>query len=207
MLLRYLRLVVAPLLLAVAVAPFAMHLDGLVPPKVNNHLDAAPPGVDVHHKPSVEELRNDVKLNLFPGSPASQPARTLSDGDAPTAVAAGSAPASTPAGTPAGTPGLPGLSAHVAPSCSGTGTDGNRVQVIYAVEQGQNDRYSSLLPMLRSWVADVDDTFALSSRKTGGGLRVRWVHRNCVPVIAHEVVPAGSLKNGFTATVAALDAR
>jgi len=30
--------------------------------------------------------------------------------------------------------------------------------------------------MLRSWVADVDDTVALSARKTGGGLRVRWVH-------------------------------
>jgi hypothetical protein len=102
---------------------------------------------------------------------------------------------------------LPGLTAHVRPSCTGTGTDGNRVQVIYAVEQGKTNRYKNLLPLLRSWVADVDDTFALSSQKTGGGLRVRWVHNKCLPVIAAEVLPAGALRNGFSATVSALKAR
>src|SRR6266540_883212 len=111
------------------------------------------------------------------------------------------------AASPPGDPGLPGLTEHVAPSCSGTGTDGNRIQVLYAVEQGKTDRFDALLPMLRSWVADVDDTFALSSRKTGGGLRTRWVHRDCEPVIVREVLPAGSLKNGFTATMDALKAR
>jgi len=199
MLLRRLLIVVAPLILAVVVVPVAMYLDRLVHPEVSNHLDAAPPGVDVHHKPSIEELRNKVRLNLFPGKPAAKTTRALGDGDAPTAVADNSAPA--------GDPGLPNLSAHVTASCSGTGTDGNRVQVIYAVEQGKTDRYESLLPMLRSWVADVDDTFALSSQKTRGGLRVRWVQQGCVPVIAREVLPAGALTGGFTATMNALKAR
>jgi hypothetical protein len=108
---------------------------------------------------------------------------------------------------PAGDPGLRGLTAHVRPSCTGTGTDGNRVQLVYAVEQGKANRYQDLLPMLRSWVADVEDTFALSSQKTGGGLRVRWVHNNCVPVIAAEVLPGGALTNGFSATVKELKAR
>lgn len=93
----------------------------------------------------------------------------------------------------------------MAPSCSGTGTDGNRVQVIYAVESGRTDRYSTLLPQLRSWVADVDDTFAVSAAKTSpggpqGSRRVRWVHRatsgGCTPVIARVVLPAGSCATG-----------
>jgi len=160
--------VAGPLVLAVAVTIVAPALDRAVAPSVIAHLDIPPPGVDVTHQPSIQELQS---------------------------------------ASPPGNPGLPGLSEHVEASCSGTGTDGNRVQVIYAVEQGKTDRYDQLLAMLRSWVADVDDTFALSSRKTGGGLRVRWVHQNCVPVIAREVLPAGALKNGFTATINALKAR
>ena len=117
---------------------------------------------------------------------------------------------------PAGVPGLASLSRHVRPSCSGTGSDGNRIQVIYAVESGKKDRYKTLLPSLKSWVADVDDTFAASSAKTAragqpDSRRVRWVHRKtdggCVPVIKHEVLPAGSLRKGFSSTVEALKER
>jgi hypothetical protein len=94
--------------------------------------------------------------------------------------------------TPAGRPGLRGLVEHVAPSCSGTGTDGNRVQVIYASQRGAVDRYDELLPTLQSYVADVDDTFALSSRESGR--RVRWVtDPTCSPVVDHVVLPADTL--------------
>lgn len=94
--------------------------------------------------------------------------------------------------TPAGRPGLRGLVEHVAPSCSGTGTDGNRVQVIYASQVGGTDRYDELLPTLQSYVADVDDTFALSSRESAR--RVRWVaDPTCIPVVDHVVLPAGTL--------------
>jgi hypothetical protein len=93
---------------------------------------------------------------------------------------------------PAGRSGLRGLVQHVAPSCTGTGTDGNRVQVVYAVEAGRTDRYQQLFEALQSYVADVDDTFALSSRDSGR--RVRWVSDDtCTPVIDDVVVPRGTL--------------
>jgi hypothetical protein len=95
-------------------------------------------------------------------------------------------------GTPAGRPGLRGLVSHVAPSCTGTGQDGNRVQVLYAVEDRHADRYDELVEALRSYVADVDDTFALSSRDAGR--RVRWVSDGaCVPAVDHVVLPSGTL--------------
>ena len=94
--------------------------------------------------------------------------------------------------TPGGRPGLRGLVEHVAPSCAGTGTDGNRVQVVYASEVGQPDRYLELLAAIQSYVADVDDTFALSSRASGR--RVRWVSDpTCTPAVDHARLPAGAL--------------
>jgi hypothetical protein len=223
-----LRPTLALLLLPVPAAALVVTniaLDRTAPPAVHAHLDEAPPGVDIHRPLSIAELRGKVRLDRYPGRPevtsrllaerraqttvadeqeqeqVSVPGEQVSDGDGEQLVEVADGP------VPPGDPGLPGLTAHVRPSCTGTGTDGNRVQVIYAVEKGKTNRYQDLLPLLRSWVADVDDTFALSSQKTGGGLRVRWVHDNCVPVINAEVVPAGALTNGFSATVKELKAR
>ena len=97
---------------------------------------------------------------------------------------------------PGGTAVLGGLATHVSPSCSTT--DADRVQVVYAHEQSTPSRYSQLLGTLRSYVADVDDTFALSSPQSGR--RVRWViDANCQPVIADVTVPNGT----FTANTGA----
>jgi hypothetical protein len=170
-------------------------------PELIEHLDAAPPGIDLGDKPSVTELVDEVLLDRYPGAGGARGAA-----DEPVA-AHDDAPRTAAAPTPPGKPGLGGLKRHVAPSCSGNGKDGNRVQVIYAVEKGKTDRYKKLLPALRSYVADVDDTFAMSSKKTRGNLRVRWVHTKCTPVIAHEVLPAGSLRKGFKPTVDALKKR
>lgn len=143
--------------------------------------DGAPPGVDVHRKPTTSQLLARARVAVAADGRAGVPAY-------------GTAAAAPPPGQPA----MPGLARHVPPSCTGTGSDGNRVQVVYAVEQGQPDRYAQVLPALQSFVADVDDTFAVSARETGGGRRVRWVEdANCVPVIAHVVLPAGSLGTNF----------
>lgn len=150
------------------------------------HADEPPPGVDVTRKPSVRELAESTGL--------------LGNGN-DTASSTGASH------VPPGDPAISGLDSHLAPSCSGTGVDGNRVQVVYAVEQGKSDRYSSLLPSIRSWVADVDDTIALSARKTGAEMRVRWVHKDCVPEIVHEVLPAGALRGGFQSMISELKAR
>ena len=92
------------------------------------------------------------------------------------ALAASSLPVTAGATAPVGTPGIATLGAHVAPSCSGTGTDGKRVQVLYVHEASTPSRYADVLPVLRNEVANVDDVFAVSSEQTGGGRRVRWVH-------------------------------
>lgn len=142
--------------------------------------DPAPAGVDVTEPVPVSELFADA--GLAPGQP----------------VAANST-------TPAGAPPTTMLARHVPRSCYGTGTDGNRVQVFYARESDQPDRYAKVLPVLQHEVANVDDTFALSARKTGGGKRVRWVtDANCTPVIKSIVLPNGALGTSFAATVTAM---
>ncbi len=76
-------------------------------------------------------------------------------------------------------------------SCQGTGSDGNRVQPLYVVEQGRPDRYASVLPVLRNELATVDDTFALSAAETGGALRVWWVFdpATCEPDVTRVANP------------------
>lgn len=113
------------------------------------------------------------------------------------------APLGAGAAAPLGTPGISSLTSHVTPSCSGTGRDGNRVQVLY-VHEGAS-RLSAVLPILRNEVANVDDVFALSARQTGGERRVRWVHdAYCVPFIKDVTVPRGALGSDFFGTIAAL---
>jgi len=84
------------------------------------------------------------------------------------------------------------LTQHVVPSCVGTGTDGKRVQVVYAYETGTASDYAGKEAVLRNEIANIDDVFALSSAETGGGRRVRWVtDASCVPQIVVAEVPAG----------------
>lgn len=123
------------------------------------------------------------------------------------ALAASNLPVTAGATAPVGTPGIATLGAHVAPSCSGTGTDGKRVQVLYVHEASTPSRYADVLPVLRNEVANVDDVFAVSSEQTGGGRRVRWVHdADCLPVVQDVTVPDGALGPDFWGTVNALQA-
>ena len=158
------------------------------------HYDVAPPGVDVHAHLSTAALYAKGHLPLRPVTAAD----TRPDVAAPAQVAATA---------PTGTPGSPMLTQHVVPSCTGTGADGDRVQVLYAHEAGTTDRFTSVLPLLRNEVANVDDTFALSARETGGGQRVRWVHdATCLPVITDVTLPSGSLGSDFGTTINAIQA-
>lgn len=143
------------------------------------HVDPAQPGVDLGAAVPTSELVR--RAGVAGGASRDRDVRALS-----------ASPFADLAGTPAGRPGLRGLVEHVTPSCTGTGRDGNRVQVVYAVESGQPDRYDQVLAAVQSYVADVDDTFAMSSRESGR--RVRWVaDSSCVPVVDHAVVPPGTL--------------
>ena len=145
---------------------------------VEAHADRPPPGVDVRRKLSTDELYRKAGLKRpVRAQRSAAPDRT------------GSALA-----TPPGTPALPVLSQHVEPSCTGDGTDGNRVQVVYAREPDMPDRLADVEVLIRSEVATVDDIFAVSSDATGGGRRVRWVaDTSCDVSVLPLVLPDGSL--------------
>ena len=122
------------------------------------HEDKPPPGVDVRRRLTTEELYDKARRH--------RPGRTRAraqDGQRTAAAA------------PAGTPVIPALTTHVEPSCTGTGSDGNRVQVVYARAEGLPDRLADVDALIRGEVATVDDVFAVSSDATAGGRRVRWV--------------------------------
>jgi hypothetical protein len=88
-----------------------------------------------------------------------------------------------------------GLDEHVAPSCS-TG-DRHRVQALYVLRAGQPDDLAARRPLILNDLATVDDIFSVSAGKTGGDVRVRWVHEpapdgSCVPTITTVTIPADS---------------
>ena len=152
------------------------------------HVDPVPAGVDLSDPIDTDSLIERAEISQA-------------------ALAADGAPISAGATAPPGTPSVDSLSQHVAPSCSGTGTDGHRVQVLYVHETGTPSRLTSVLPVLRDEVANVDDVFAVSSEQTGGGRRVRWVHdADCLPVIKDVSVPGGALGTDIWATINAVKA-
>ncbi len=166
---------------------------------VRTHLDEPPAGVDVRAHVSTAALvaRAGVTARRAVHRAAAPHGARLASG-AGFVVSVRS--------VPGGTAALGGLTEHVSPSCTGT-TDGDRVQVLYIREASTPGRYADLLPSLRSFVADVDDTFAVSSPTSGR--RVRWVQDGaCVPVLPEVVVADGALTGnaGLGALVPALRA-
>jgi hypothetical protein len=155
------------------------------------HADPMPPGVSLSDPVDTRALLQRAGVRQASGA-------TTDAQPAPTATTAA-------ADVPPGDPGVSSLTAHVAPSCTGSGTDGKRVQVLYAHEASTASRYTEVLPVLRDEVANVDDVFAVSSKQTGGGRRVRWVHDDaCLPVIKDVTVPDGALGSDFWGTINAL---
>lgn len=73
---------------------------------------------------------------------------------------------------------------EVAPSlyCSGSGTDGSRVQVVYAYASDQPNRINDVKSrIINPYIAAVDEMFRTSAAHTGGFRQVRWVtNSSCV---------------------------
>ena len=91
--------------------------------------------------------------------------------------------------------------------CVGNGTDGFRVQLIYARASDRPDGYAGWLPSLQQYAARTDDVFNASAAETGGVRRVRFVHdAGCVPVI-HNVVLSPRGDDNFDSTYAELQAK
>lgn len=108
--------------------------------------------------------------------------------------------------SPAGT-GIAGAGATGTVGCYGNGTDGYRVQLVYAREATTPDRYADYEARFREWAARVDDIFTTSAAKTGGIRHVRYVtDGQCRPTIVRMTLPSGSV-NDFTNTLDELDAQ
>lgn len=185
-------------------ADHAGHAHQTQPPDPD-HVDPAPAGVDVRRSVSTESLRAAIRARR--GHKTAELRARTAAGRAPRAALATPEVLTPAENAPAGYSALPGLVGHVATSCRGDGADGNRVQALYVVEAGRPDRFAQVRPLLLDELANVDDTFALSAARTGGGLRVRWVRdpATCAPSLVKAVVPAGALAD-FGASVSALRA-
>jgi hypothetical protein len=107
---------------------------------------------------------------------------------------------------PSPTP-TPSPSATTSPTPGGRcGTDGNRVQAVYAVASDVVSSYDSLLPSLLQWSGVADDVFATSAAETGGTRRIRWAtDASCVPTVLQVVMsPTGD--DAFSNTISELQA-
>ncbi len=97
--------------------------------------------------------------------------------------------------------GGPGTAAATTVPCFGNGSDGHRVQLIYARSADVPDAYQTLLPQMQQWARRIDDVFNLSAGQTGGTRHVRFVHdADCVPVI-HNVVLSERADNDISNTI------
>ena len=68
--------------------------------------------------------------------------------------------------------------------CFGTGSDGFRVQAIYAHASNVADHFAQYQASFAQWAGDTDSVFNASAAETGGTRHVRFVtNSSCVPVI------------------------
>ncbi len=89
----------------------------------------------------------------------------------------------------------PPLSSKVVP-CIGNGTEGARVQMVYARTAAQPDMSAIYEEDFQQRAAEMNAVVEASASKTGGVRKIRFVHNaNCVPVINNVVIttePTGS---------------
>ena len=100
----------------------------------------------------------------------------------------------------------PSTTAAPPPAGGRCGTDGYRVQAVYAVSSDVADSYDALLPSLVQWASVADGVYANSAAETGGTRHVRWMtDASCVPTVVKVVMsPTGD--DSFSNTISELQA-
>jgi hypothetical protein len=93
----------------------------------------------------------------------------------------------------AATAAVDAASAPSAAPCITDGTDGKRVQAVYAYPAGGADNYDEIAPYIRLWAGVVDAVFNDSAAETGGVRHVRFVtDPDCAVDVARVALsPAG----------------
>jgi len=88
--------------------------------------------------------------------------------------------------------------------CYGNGTDGYRVQLIYALPSGAADRYATYANSFAMWAGNVDAIVNASAAETGGIRHGRFVtDATCAPVISRVAVSTAAA-NDFDTTISEL---
>ena len=94
-----------------------------------------------------------------------------------------------------------------AAACTGDGSTGPRVQLVYANITGRTDRYASFAASFQTWAAAMDSVFDRSAAETGGSRRVKFVHdANCTPIVTKTTLSVAA-GNDFQTTVDELTAK
>ena len=142
--------------------------------------EAPPPGVDLRHRPSFDEL----KLRRFG---ASKRAPTVAGTDT-----SSSATAASTTGTIA---------------CIGDGVSGDRVQAIYAHASDVSDRFSSVASLIDQYASDADYQIDVSAGQSDQGRRVRYVTDSSCRLSIADVTLSASGDDTFSATRSELAAK
>jgi len=105
-------------------------------------------------------------------------------------------------------PGQPTTAATTAGvQCYGDGSDGMRVQLIYARASNVADRYATYRSSFNQWAAALDAVFDQSAAETGGSRHVRFVQdSSCTPIVDNVVLTTSGAGN-FTNTINELRAK
>ena len=84
--------------------------------------------------------------------------------------------------------------------CYGDGSDGRRLQAVYAVAADRPDRFASVAPLIAGYAATADQAFATSAARDGGVRHLRWVtDSGCALSVLHVVLsPTGDDSLGNT---------
>jgi hypothetical protein len=91
--------------------------------------------------------------------------------------------------------------------CTGDGTTGPRVQLVYANITGRTDRYASYAASFQTWASAMDAVFDRSAAETGGSRRVKFVHdAACKPIVTKTTLSVAAA-NDFDTTVSELEGK
>ena len=83
--------------------------------------------------------------------------------------------------------------------CYGTGSDGYRVQLIYAHGATSADRYSTYAASFASWAGRIDQVVNDSAAETGGTRHVRFVtDTSCNPIVARVTLSSAAMASFST---------
>ena len=136
-----------------------------------SHPDEAPPGVDLNRRPTKDELAERRY-----GRSKKLITAPYTSSSTVTAASTGSV------------------------ACIGNGTDGTRVQAIYARAANVSDRFAEVDGLIAQYAADVDYQVNVSAAVSGGGRRVRYVTSSDCKLDIDRVTLSNSGDDSFGAT-------